>query len=181
MQKHRWAIIAGVCILALIVVGAVFIPRIFSSSHVEEPGETVMPGHWWKTDLNEQQLKTLQTLWGSDMTIEEFVRQLWPDVMQELPSEMVDIWKQGNVFWPTAKFEDWERSAFQMMCFGPTTAKEGEAMKCFDVYLGNTALEERTFGRSRDFGLVEDRCYRVSMYTDDVTKYQPSPATLMKP
>jgi hypothetical protein len=51
MKKYSWAIIAGVCILALIVVGAVFIPRIFSSSHVEEPMEIVMPGHWWKTDF----------------------------------------------------------------------------------------------------------------------------------
>lgn len=176
MQRHRWAVIAAVCLLALVVVGAVFIPRIFSSSHVEDSNEIVPPGHWWQTDLSEPQLKTLQAMWGSDITIEEFVHALWPGVMQELPGDMVAIWKQDKVFWPMEKFEDWERSPFPDMCFGLTTMEEGGAMKCFDVYLGSKALEETTFRRNKDFGLVEDRCYRVSMYTSDsdVIEHQPT-------
>jgi hypothetical protein len=173
MKKYSWAIIAGVCLLALVVVGAVFIPRIFSSSHVEDSTDMVRPGHWWQTDLSEPQLKTLQTLWGSDMTIEAFVHALWPAVIEELPSDMVGIWKQDRVFWPMEKFEDWERNPTPNMCFGLTTMGEGGAMTCFDFYLGSKELEETTFRRNKDFGLVEDRCYRVSIYTSDVTEHQP--------
>jgi hypothetical protein len=172
MRKHRWAIIGGVCILALLVVGAVFIPRIFGSGHAEERAEIVMPEHWWKTDLNEQQLKTLQASWGSEMPMKEFVFNLWPEVMQELPSEMVDTWERKGVYWPTEKFEDWERGPFQTMCFGLVVPEDGQTTQCFDVYLGTQAAEETTLRRSTDLGLVEDRCYRVSMYTDEVIESQ---------
>ena len=173
MQKRRWAIIAGVCMLALIVVGAVFVPRIFGTSHAEERAETVMPEHWWKTNLDEQQIETLQASWGSVMTMKEFVCKLWPEVMHELPSEMVDAWERKEVYWPTEKFEDWECGPFQTMCFGLVVPGDGHTTKCFDVYLGTQAAEEPTLRRSIDLGLVEDRCCRVSMYTDEVIESQP--------
>lgn len=173
MQKHRWVIIAAVCILALAVLGAVFVPRIFGSSHAGERAEIVMPEHWWKTDLNEEQMGTLQASWGSVMTMKEFVLELWPEVMQELPSEMVEAWEWKEVYWPTEKFEDWERGPFRTMCFGLVVPGDGQTTKCFDIYVGTQATEETTLRRSMDLGLVEDGCYRVSMYTDKVIEWQP--------
>jgi hypothetical protein len=88
MKKYLWAVIAGVCVLALIVVGAIFIPRLFRAPATEEPIDfvTVMPGHWWKTDLNEQQLKTLQTMWGTDITKAQSSRRTDPTTGKACPS-----------------------------------------------------------------------------------------------
>lgn len=173
MQRHRWAIMAGVCVLLLTIAGAVFVPRILSSSQAGDSTETVFPEHWWQKDLSEGSLTMLETLWGTEISIEEFVRAFYPDVLQELPAQMLDIWQQEKVFWPVAKFEDWIRSPFPDLCFGLTTMGEEGVMECFDVYLGSRALEGTTFQRTEALDLVGDRCYRVSMYASDITEYQP--------
>jgi hypothetical protein len=165
MQKHRWAIIAGFCLLALVVVGAIFIPRIFSSSHIEEPGEIVTPGHWWKTDLNEQQLKTLQTLWGTAMTKTQFLEQICPEVLQQLPKEGVDALGNTPISWP-GSWEEYEQ--YQTMSVGATTGTRDEGLTFFEIYLGRHAEEETTFRRNGEPPVVADRYYRISIYMDDV-------------
>jgi hypothetical protein len=164
MKKYSWAIIAGLCLLALVVVGAVFIPRIFRSSHIEEPGEIVTPGHWWKTDLNEQQLKTLQTLWGTDMTMAQFLEQICPEALQQLPKEGVDA-MGGRINW-FQKWQDFEQS--QRMCIGAGAGTRDEGITIFEIYLGRRAEEETTFQRNKEPPIVADRYYRISIYTDDV-------------
>jgi hypothetical protein len=164
MREYLWAIIAGVCILALIVVGAVFIPRIFSSTHIEEPVEIVMPGHWYQTTLNDQQLKTLQTLWGSDMTTTQFIKEIWPEVLLRLPKEGVDAFGKQGMGW-IQSWEDYEQVQILhqwsgVLCAGGTAH--------FEIYLGRRAEEGATFRRSKEPPIVEDRCYRISIYTDDV-------------
>ncbi|MDM7998487.1 MAG: hypothetical protein QUS33_00420 [Dehalococcoidia bacterium] len=166
MLRRRWTIAAGVCLLLVIVFGAVFAPKLFRSSHSDQSAEIVRPAHWWKADLNERQLGILQALWGNDATIQEFVVALWPEVMAELPSEMVDAWKQTRVYWPAEDYEDWRCGPLQTMCFGLVVPGSEQTAKCFDVYLGSLAAEETTLRRSTDLGLMEDRCYRVSLYTD---------------
>ena len=87
MRKHRWAVIAGISILALIVVGAIFIPRLFTGTHAVVEDVKLIPAHWWKAELTEQQLSTLSTLWGKDITAAQLLEGLWPDVLQRLPQE----------------------------------------------------------------------------------------------
>ncbi len=175
MRKYRWAVIAGVCILALLIVaGVIFIPRLprLLSSHVEDSTEIVKPGHWWKTDLSEEELKTLQTLWGRDINARQLIEAMWPDVLQEMPTEMTEALAQRKAMWPVDDFEAWRR--VPMMNFG-RGVPSNEGMEYFGVYIGSSLEEEITFRQSKDRALSEDRCYRISMYTDEVIDYRPGP------
>jgi hypothetical protein len=68
MRKHKWAIIAGVCVLALLTLaGVIYIPRLSHRAGWNSPSKgniILKPGHWWQAEITEQQLGSLATLWG---------------------------------------------------------------------------------------------------------------------
>lgn len=162
MRKHRWAIIAGVCVLALIVVGAIFIPELFSNDQVHQGQEQIVPGHWWKTELTDQQLGTLSTLWGGDITVTELLEEIWPEVLQDLPQEALIAYDIRSIDWPTEEYEDWRA---QLICTLRGIPHE-EGMLVYSFYLGSSDGEERTFYYSIDKNFTSDRMYRVSLYTN---------------
>jgi hypothetical protein len=163
MKKYLWAIIAGVCVLALlIVVGALFIPRLFSSTDAGVEDVELIPAHWWKTEMTEQQLSALGTLWGKDVTAAQLLQALWPDVLQQMPEEAATTYEKHQVRWPTQKYEDWQG---EMIAGGAGVSHE-EGMMLYYYYLGSHESEQITFLTSVERGFTEDRMYRVSLYVD---------------
>jgi hypothetical protein len=165
MRKHRWAIIAGVCVLALLIVaGAIFIPMLFYRGHphsVSEGHVILMPGHWWKAEITEQQRSSLGTLWGKDITAAQLLQGLWPDVLQQLPQEAVTGYEKRWVAWPTATYEEWHG---EMLCNLQAAPGDGGLITCC-IYVGTHESEEITFEIAGDRGFTEERTYRVSLYT----------------
>ncbi len=165
MRKHKWAIIAGVCVVALIAVGVIFVPPLFNSSPPTEVPEgyvILKPGHWWKMEITEQQRSSLATLWGRDISAAELLKELWLDVLPQLPQETVSACEKGKIAWPVETYEEWKG---EMLCNCRGLFSEtGPTMCC--IYIGSHESEEYTF-ETRDRGLTEDRIYRISIYTAD--------------
>ena len=113
MRNHKWAIIAGVCVLALlIVVGAIYIPRLSRREGSPAEGFIILkPGHWWQAEITEQQLGALAALWGKDITAAQLLQELWPDVLSEMPQEAVTCYERSwmRMHWPTETYEEWNR------------------------------------------------------------------------
>jgi hypothetical protein len=178
MRKHRWAIIAGVCVVVLIVVGAVFIPRALHSSASSTGTEdriVVMPGHWWKVSLDEQKIEILRRVWHTGITRKDLVDMLWPGVLQKLPAAAGASWERQKVDWPNEPFDDWED--IQAWCFSAMLPVQDDPI-VFDVYLGSDEWETDdmfTVSRIIGTGLTSDNRYRVSMYTNDVLGHLDGP------
>lgn len=165
MRKHKWAIIAAVCVVALAVVGAIFIPRLFfpksHPNYVQEGHVVLMPGHWWQAEITEQQRSSLATSWGKDITAAQLLQELWPDVLQQMPEEVVTGYDKRQIVWPTETYEEWQG---EMLCnFRETSSDEGPVLCC--IYVGTHESEEWSFQVAGDRGFTEDRTYRVSIYT----------------
>ncbi len=166
MKKHKWAIIAGVCVVAVIVVGAVFIPRLFSNPSTPPAENTnwvvVMPGHWWKTSLDQQQIEILHDMWGTDVNIRQLVEALWPSVLKELPAEAITLWENQDIQWPSQTFDKWKGIQYLRLSLSQKGAM-------FDIYVGCTKCEDNSSFRVwASDGIKEESRYRVSMYTDEV-------------
>lgn len=163
MRKHLWIIMAGLCVVALMAIGAVYIPKLFSSTHEEEVDHIqVIPGHWWKAGMTEQQFSTLSTLWGEDITAAELLQALWPDVLQQLPGETATTYQKQQISWPTEKYEDWKGN---FICGGISTPSD-EGIRLYQYYLGSVEDEQMTLRRCADTAFTEDSTYRVSLYVD---------------
>jgi hypothetical protein len=165
MKKHMWVIIAAVCVLALIVVAAILILRLFRESSspysIPEGHVVLMPGHWWKTEITEHQRSSLGTLWGKDITAAQLLQELWPDVLQQLPQEAVTGYEKRQIAWPTETYEEWKG---EMLCNGTAVPGDEGLITCC-IYVGTHESEEHTFEIAGDRGFTEDRAYRVSLYT----------------
>ncbi len=161
MRKHKWAI-AGVCVVVVLVVGVCFIPKLFDSENAEVEDVELIPGHWWKMEMTEQQFVTLSTLWEKDTTAAQLLQALWPEVLQQMPQEAATTYEKHQVRWPTQKYEDWQGE----MIAGGTGVPHEDGVMLYYYYVGTHEDEEITFEIAGDRGLTEDRTYRVSLYTD---------------
>jgi hypothetical protein len=164
MRKHKWAIIAGVCVVALLTfAGAIYIPRL-SRGHSDSPAEghiVLRPAHWWQAEITEQQLGSLATLWGKDTTAARLLQELWPDVLSQMPQEAATCYEQRKIRWSPETYEEWDRELF---CNGKgIPGEEGPTVCC--IYVGTHKGEEGTFQIAGDRGFTEDKTYRVSLYT----------------
>jgi hypothetical protein len=165
VKKYLWGIVAGLCVMALLIVAAViFIPRLLdsgSSPEIPEGHKVMMPEHWWKAEMNEQQLGALSTCWGQGITAAQLLQTLWPDVLQQLPDEAMGAYESQEIHWPTEEYGDWDVSA--MIC-GAKGVSHSEGQTLYEYYLGSYEWEETTLVKNTDRGFTEDRMYRVSLY-----------------
>lgn len=171
MKKHFWLGLAALCAVACIVTAAVFVPRVFRGSGASPIDDrvVVMPDHWYKTNLNEQQLETLRGLWGTPMTLKHLIDALWPGVLQGFPQEITDSLadEAHQRQWPYQTFEDFVR--IQEYSAGQGVWDDEGRMMWFTLYLGEKRSEtEIVFGHDKKEGLTSDRIYQISLYTDDV-------------
>lgn len=165
MKKHVWAAIAGVCVVTLVALaGVLFIPGLFQKgppSAVPEGHVVLMPAHWWKTEITDQQRSSLATLWGKDISAAELLQELWPDVLQQLPQEAVTCYEKRQIAWPTETYEEWHGQMLYNLKAVPDD--QGPTVCC--IYIGTRESEEWSFQIAGDRGFTEDRTYRVSIYT----------------
>jgi len=167
MRKYLWAIVAGVCVVVLLALaGVIYIPRL-SRGHSDSPAEghiVLRPAHWWQAEITEQQLGSLATLWGKDITAAQLLQELWPDVLSEMPQEAVTCYEKDEVrmHWHTETYEEWNRDLFNTSVGIP--GEEGPIV-C-EIYVGTPESEGDTFEIRGDKGYTADRMYRVSLYTD---------------
>jgi hypothetical protein len=168
MKKYLWGIIAGVCVIALLIVAAaIFIPRLLDSgppAETPEGHEIMMPGHWWKAEMTEQQLGTLSTCWGQGITAAQLLQALCPDVLREMPEEAAAAYEGQGINWPPEGYEDWDGSS--MICGGRGVPHD-EGLTLYSYYLGSYEWEEMTLVMNADRGFTEDRMYRVSLYISE--------------
>jgi hypothetical protein len=165
MRKHKWAIMAGVCVVALLAVaGAIYIPRLSHGGHSDSVSEghvVLMPAHWWQAEITEQQLGSFATLWGENTTAAQLLQELWPDVLSQMPQEAVTCYEKLKIVWSTETYQEWDR---QMFCNLKGIPGEEGPTVCY-IYVGTHESEEGTFEIAGDRGFTEDRTYRVSLYT----------------
>ncbi len=164
MRKHKWAIIAGVCVVALLAAaGVIYSPLLFRSRPpaVSKGHVVLMPAHWWKMEMTEQQFGSLRAVWGQDVSAAQLLQELWPDVLQQMPQEVATGYEKRRIFWPTETYEEWEG---QMICNGTSVFDDEGPITCC-IYLGTHESEEGTFEIAGDRGFAEERTYRVSLYT----------------
>lgn len=65
---------AALCVIALTMAGMMFVSGLSCNSPpITIKFETVLPGHWWKLQLNEEQLEVIENLWGSDITTKQLL------------------------------------------------------------------------------------------------------------
>ena len=168
MKKYLWGIMVGVCFIVLLIVGdAVLIPRLLHSAPatvVTKGHEILVPGHWWKAEMTEQQLGTLSAYWGRSMSAAQLLQALWPEALQQMPEEARGVYEHQGLNWPPEGFEDWESPSF--MCAGSGVAHD-DGQTLYFYYLGCREDEEMTLVMNADRGFTEDRIYRVSLYIDE--------------
>ncbi len=179
MSRRLWIGLAVVSVVAIIVVAALVVPGIFKSSHVEDDRVTIIPAHWWKADMTEEQFQLLGESWGNEsLTQIDLVQILWPDVVPELPQEMVDTWEKGQVRWTMEHWDDVLssiNSGFPMaiiLAFGNGIPRDEthSSYNYYDFYLGMKNNEGETLKVTKNLGVVPETCYRVSLYIDDVVR-----------
>lgn len=172
MKKYLWGIIAGVCFIVLLIVGdAMFIPRLLDrgpATVVPEGHEILVPGHWWKAEMTEQQLGTLSAHWGQGTSAAQLLQALWPEVLQQMPEEARGVYERQGLNWPPEGYEDWETPSF--MCGGSGVGHD-DGQTLYFYYLGSREDEEMTLVMNADRGFTEDRIYRVSLYVDEQVEY----------
>ena len=165
MRNHLWAFVAGVCgVVLLALAGIIVIPKLINRPHphtVSEGHIILRPAHWWQAEITEQQLASLASLWGENITPAQVLDELWPDVLQEMPPEAAACYGVRNLFWPTETYEEWRR---RRLCETKTMPSEEGRIACC-LYVGTHADEEITFEIAGNQGLTEDKTYRVSLYT----------------
>ena len=165
MRKHKWAVVAGVCVVVLLALaGVIVIPKLINRPHPHTVSEGLMilrPAHWWQAEITEQQLDSLSALWGDNMTPAQLLEELWPDVLQQMPPEAATCYGVRNIHWPTETYEEWNR---RRLCNTKTMPGEEGPIACC-IYVGTHEDEEITFEIAGDRGFTEDRTYRVSLYT----------------
>ncbi len=162
MKRYWWWIIAAVCILALIVVGVIFIPPLLETGTDDDPWVKMIPAHWWKADLTAQQMETIASLWGREVTPTQLLQALWPEALQQMPEEASSAWEGDSVHWPPRDFEDWNAS----MISGGVYVPHDQGTTKYSYYLGSPESEMMILTEDPCWGLTEDRMYRVSLYTD---------------
>lgn len=164
MRKYLWIGIAGILVIALIVAGVIFIPGMFNKPLDDSEQITITPGHWWKSKLNDEQIEQMKQLFGKDITSKQFLAEVCPDALQELPPEVQSIYETMEFDWTTEKWED-INNALIPICFGKGVNQEGQMIYC-SFYLGPPQDESTTLKHSSRFGLVDDNSYRISLYID---------------
>ena len=104
MKKYLWGIIVGVCFIVLLIVGdAMLIPKLLDSrpaTVVPEGHEILVPEHWWKAEVTEQQLGTMSAYWGESISAAQLLQALWPEVLQQMPEEARGAYEHQGVNWP---------------------------------------------------------------------------------
>ncbi|MBE0481341.1 MAG: hypothetical protein IBX68_10220, partial [Dehalococcoidia bacterium] len=60
------------------------------------PGNETAPDYYWRTDATEEQLQTIELLWGQELTVGEFFQAVWPEVARELPAPVL----HPEINWP---------------------------------------------------------------------------------
>lgn len=166
MKKLLWAVAAGVCVLAVVILAIIYIPPLLDNSpppDVPEGHMVLMPGHWWKADLTEQQRNSLAAAWGNDMSAAELLRSLWPDPLQEMPEEAVAVYQERTVGWPTDTYEAWKG---EMLCNCRASSNDIRPTMCC-LYIGTHQSEQFTFQTVDNRGFTENCTYRISIYTGD--------------
>ena len=162
-KRPLWAVAAAVCLIAPVAAAAaIVIPGLGGSGPIIPEGHALMtPAHWWRAELNEEQMATLSASWGKPMTVAELLDQLWPGVLQEMPEQARTVYANHGINWPPEGYENWDRSSF--MCAGSGAPSE-EGPRLYDYYVGSRDWEEMTLVEPTDRGLAEERMYRVSLY-----------------
>lgn len=57
----------------------------------------------WSLELNDkQQLEIMNGLWGEDISVAEVLEQVCPEVLEDMPKDMLDCLTQVEMFWPSA-------------------------------------------------------------------------------
>ncbi len=168
-KKYPWALIAGVCLAALLPVAAVgFIVRVSQTSpaiDVPEGHEIMVPAHWWQAEMTEQQMATLSSSWGEPINAAQLLDRLWPGVLQQMPEEARAVYEHQGVNWSVEGLEG--------LAVGPSTMCAGSGVAHDDgqwiyfYYVGSPEWEDMTLEMNSDRGFAEDRQYRVSLYISE--------------
>lgn len=165
MRKHPWTVIAGICLILLVTTSAFLVLR-GSAPSTGDIHETVVPAHWWRLDMNDEQLQILKSLWGRPISALKLTEEIWPDIVDEIPSFPKGLLEIRNVSWPSKPFEEWVR--IQATGGGKGSYNDAGEFYLSEIYIGRKSSETPSFGRSDTNPIVADRVYRISFYTDDV-------------
>lgn len=166
--------LAAISVAAIAVVAVLVLPGLFDSDEqVESESDpvdieyvTVIPEHWWTASITEERLQLLGEAWGDELAIIDMVQMLWPDVIPELPQDMVETWEESPLLWPVDEWDTFLNSPMQTLYNSSGGPHDGK-MFAYDFFIGMKYYEDQTFEIDRDLGVVAERRYRISLYTSE--------------
>jgi len=130
----------------------------------------VVPGHQWTMSMTEEQMDLLKNSWGREVTILELTNLLWPEVTRDIPQHMVDCWRDKKVIWFAPDLSNLVEGPIPST--GLLDLKNGtyhvEGYWMYEFYIGLVTCETPSMMIEDCLGVTSDKCYRVSLYTDNI-------------
>ena len=187
MPKRLWVTIAAVLVVAVVVSGVLLLPGLFNEKKDDQNDtpvdidigkETVLPGHWWKTEITEEQLQLLGDIWNTDVTYLDVLQKLWPEIEIELPQHMTIAWNEKAVQWSNPSWEEKYKNLKGpapvpniLYCNVAVPNISGDptgGYKAYALYMGIENYENETMEVFKFNELVPENTYRVSFYVDNI-------------
>jgi len=164
LKVVKYFAIIGAVLVMMIAASVIFLfPR--SPELPGPPGPEIEPEHYWRVQANEEQLQRIRELWGKDMTVGEFLEEVYPQALNEMPKDIVRFLFRLKVNWPTPSM-DADHPLFGGIAGTITSGNKAPAKEksfSFTYYLGKQSMEElpRQFQNSSD----SQEMYHISIYT----------------
>ena len=187
MSKKLWIGIAAVLVIDMSVAGVLLLPGLLDDeSHsqndppvdIDTGREVVIPGHWWKTYMTDEQLQLLGEVWDTELTCMDLLQLLWPEIVTELPQDMIDSWKEHEVSWPGPSWETTYDDIkgplpkLSILYFEAGVPKiSGDyknGYKDYSFYMGPVSDESGTMEVFKFKDLQPEDNYRISFYIDNI-------------
>ena len=132
-------------------------------------GEEIDPQYHWRIQASEEQLQVIEQLWGKDLTVDEFLHNVCPEVAEEMPERLLKA--AGEMQWPSETVR-WDLSlsggiivtSSTSSIFGCERAPIETPNHFFYYYVGKKSME--VLPRQLQITPVREQIYYyVSIYT----------------
>jgi len=157
-------------VISTIVSGLIIMVACQSPPPPSGLGEEIEPQYHWRIQASEEQLQIIEQLWGKDLSVDEFLHTVCPEVAEEVPEFLLEA--AGEMRWPSGTMQ-WDfplsggvvvASSSARPIFSCERASIETPEYFFNYYVGKKSMEVMP----RQSQMTPDReqiYYYVSIYT----------------
>lgn len=166
-KKYLWIGFALTFVVVLVIAGMIILPEILNKPVDDSEDYIMTPGHWWKAQLNDDQIEIIRQIWGSDISCQQFVAQICPELLQGIPPEEIANWDKLEMYWTRDRWEEFN-STIACIYTGRGITTDGQT-HYYQFYLGFPTQEQDTLKHTEGYiTLTDENSFRISFYLDKI-------------